>query len=103
MIPRLSAEAYLIGAFDFNVTPLAPPGTKVLIHETPNRRKTWAVYGVDGWYLGSAPEHYRCYQVYAAKTRAERIAQTVEFFPHWGKMPSLSLADTAVWAAINLC
>jgi len=33
--PRLSAEAQLNGAFDYNKTPLAPPGTKVLIHETP--------------------------------------------------------------------
>jgi hypothetical protein len=58
--PRLSAEAQLNGAFDYNKTPLAPPGTKVLIHETPNRRRTWAVHGVDGWYLGGAKDHYRC-------------------------------------------
>jgi hypothetical protein len=101
--PRLSAEAQLNGAFDFNKTPLAPPGTKVLIHETPNRRRTWAVHGVDGWYLGGAPEHYRCYRVYATKTGAERIARTVEFFPHFGKMPQLSSADAAIRAAIALC
>jgi hypothetical protein len=101
--PRLSAEAQLNGAFDYNKTPLAPPGTKVLIHETPNRRKTWAVHGVDGWYLGGAPEHYRCYRVYATKTRAERIARTVEFFPHFGHMPQLSSADAAIRAAIDLC
>jgi hypothetical protein len=34
--PRLSAEAQLNGAFDCNKTPLAPPGTKVFIHETLN-------------------------------------------------------------------
>jgi hypothetical protein len=101
--PRLSAEAQLNGAFDYNKTPLAPPGTKVLVHETPNKRRTWAVHGVDGWYLGGAPEHYRCYRVYASKTRAERIARTVEFFPHYGKMPALSSADAAVRAAIDLC
>ena len=101
--PRLSAEAQLNGAFDYNKTPLAPPGTKVLIHETPNKRRTWAVHGVDGWYLGGAPEHYRCYRVYASKTRAERIARTVEFFPHYGAMPALSSADAAVRAAIDLC
>jgi hypothetical protein len=98
--PRLSAEAQLNGAFDYNKTLLAPPGTKVLIH-TPNR--TWAVHGVDGYYLGGAPEHYRCYRVYATKTRAERIARTVEFFPHFGKMPALSSADAAIRAAIELC
>ncbi len=101
--PRLSAEAQLNGVFDYNKTPLAPPGTKILIHETPNRRKTWAVHGVDGWYIGGAPEHYRCYKVYATKTRAERIARTVEFFPHYGAMPKLSSVDAAVRAAIDLC
>jgi hypothetical protein len=51
MNPRLSAKAQLNGAFDYNKTPLAPTSTKVLIHETPNRRRTWAVHGVDGWYI----------------------------------------------------
>ena len=51
--PRLSAEAQLNGAFDFNRTPLAPPGTQVIVHETHDNRRTWAPHGVDGWYLGS--------------------------------------------------
>jgi hypothetical protein len=76
---------------------------KVLIHETPNRRQTWAVHGANGWYLEGALEHYWCYRVYATKTRAERIARTVEFFPHYGGMPQLSSADAAIRAAIDLC
>jgi hypothetical protein len=31
--PKLSAHAQLHGIFDYNKTPLAPPGTKVIIHE----------------------------------------------------------------------
>ena len=31
--PSLSAYAYLFGNFNFNKTPLASPGTKVLIHK----------------------------------------------------------------------
>ena len=31
--PKLSAYANLHGAFDFNRTPLAPPGTKIIIHD----------------------------------------------------------------------
>jgi hypothetical protein len=31
--PQLSSSAHLHGAFDFNRTPLAPPGIKVLIHD----------------------------------------------------------------------
>jgi hypothetical protein len=101
--PRLSAKAQLNGAFNYNKTPLAPPGTKVLIHETPNKQRTWAVHGTDGWYLGGAPEHYRYYRVYAIKTRAERITQTLEFFPHYGKVPQLSSAGAAIRAVIELC
>ena len=46
--PRLSAEAQLNGDFDFNRIPLAPPGTQVIVHKTPNNRRTWAPHGVDG-------------------------------------------------------
>ena len=56
--PRLSAEAQLNGAFGFNRTPLAPPGTKVLVFEAPNICRTWAPHGVTGCYIGSALEHY---------------------------------------------
>jgi hypothetical protein len=34
--PKLSAYAYLSGNFDFNKTPLAPPGTKVVVHLKPD-------------------------------------------------------------------
>jgi hypothetical protein len=36
--PQLSAQAHMHGTFDFNCTPLAPPGTKVLIHEKSDVR-----------------------------------------------------------------
>jgi hypothetical protein len=38
--PRLSAEAQLNGQFDYNRTPLAPPGIKVVIHERHDTRKS---------------------------------------------------------------
>eukprot|EP00978_Attheya_sp_CCMP212_P022995 scaffold69577_cov29-Attheya_sp.AAC.1 len=46
--PKLSAYAQVHGAFDFNRTPLAPPGTKVLVHEKPGVRASWAAHAVDG-------------------------------------------------------
>jgi hypothetical protein len=41
--------------------------------KTPGRRKTWAPHGQDGWYIGPALEHCRCYTVYITKTRSSRI------------------------------
>ena len=100
--PQLSAEAHMNGAFDFNKTPLAPPGTKVLVHETPQLRGSWAPHGVEGWYVGHAPKHYRCYRCYIPSTRAERISRSVEFFPHSTTMPATSSADAATEAAREL-
>ena len=100
--PRLSAEAQLNGAFDFNKTPLAPPGTRVIIQEQTGVRRTWSVHGTDGWYLGPAPEHYRCYTVYCSKTGRERIIDTVEFFLADIRMSRMSSADNATVAAKEL-
>ena len=33
---------------DFNKTPLAPPVCKVVIHENPDARRTWAPHGSGG-------------------------------------------------------
>ena len=100
--PRLSAKAQLNGPFNFNATPLAPPGTKVLIHETPDQQRSWAPHGVYDWYIGPELEHYRCYQVYVPTMRAECVAKTVQFFPNNCPVPKLSSADNAAGAAREL-
>ena len=100
--PKLSAQALIHGPFDFNRTPLAPPGTKVLIHIKPNMRETWSPHGTEGWYLGPAMNHYRCYRVYANETKAERIADTLAWFPTTVKMPTASSTDAAITAANDL-
>jgi hypothetical protein len=69
--PRLSAWSQVHGIFDFNRTPLAPPGTRVLVHEKPSLRGTWSPHAVDGLYLGPAMLHYRCYRVWIIETTSE--------------------------------
>jgi hypothetical protein len=56
--PKLSAATHIYGKYYFNRAPMAPPGTIIIAHETPNRRRTWAPHGQDGWYIGPALEHY---------------------------------------------
>ena len=90
---NLSAWAYLFGNFDFNKTPLAPPGTRVVVHEKPQQRASWAFHGVDGWYIGPSPEHYRCVKCYITKTKSERDADTVSFHPHTIEFPEISTLD----------
>jgi hypothetical protein len=98
--PRLSSEAQLSRAFDFNKTPLAPPGTRVIIHEQTGVRRTWSVHGTDGWYLGPAPEHYRCYTVVPKPVASALL--TPSNFPADIRMPRMSSADNATIAAKEL-
>jgi hypothetical protein len=79
--PKLSAATHIFGQYDFNRAPMAPPGTRIISHETPNRRRTWAPHGQYGWYIGPALEHYRCYTLYITKTRGERVVETVDSPP----------------------
>jgi hypothetical protein len=88
--PRMSAYAQLNEHYDFNLSPMAPPGTRIIAHEKPDQQASLDPYGVDGYYLGPALDHYRSYQVYITKTRGARIADTVELFPSKTSMPQTS-------------
>ena len=62
--PTLSAHEQLHGLFDFSATPFVPPQTKVIAHQNPTIRKSWAPRGKYGWYIDQAKDHYRCYNIY---------------------------------------
>jgi hypothetical protein len=100
--PRMSAYAQLNGHLDFNRTPLAPPGTRVIAYEKPDQRASWDPHGLGGYYLGPALDHYRCYQVHITKTKGTQIVDTVEFFPATLLMPHTSSKDLASIAALEL-
>jgi hypothetical protein len=100
--PKLLAATHIFGQYDFNRAPMAPPGTRIIAHETPERRRTWAPHGQDGWYIGPALEHDRCYTVYITKTRSNRIVEAVNFFPHKFTLPFPSSHNLATQAAADL-
>jgi hypothetical protein len=62
--PKLSAWAQVHGAFDFNRTPIGPPGCRVLAHDKPVNRTKWSPHGLEGWYVGPALDSYRCYNIW---------------------------------------
>ena len=57
--PKLSAWEQLHGRYDFNSTPIAPPGIRIKAHARPAQRQTWVPHTFDAWYIGPATEHYR--------------------------------------------
>ena len=99
---NLSAYAQIWGQFDFNRNPLSIPGTKVLIFENAQQRGTYGAKGVDGWYIGPAMEHYRCYETYVSKTGGTRHADTVVFFPTKCNVPNISSNEVIQSSALDL-
>ena len=56
--PKLSAYNQVWGTFDFNKTSLAPPGCKVVVHESAVQRDSFGKHGKIGYYCGWSPDHY---------------------------------------------
>lgn len=102
--PTKSAYEALYGApYDFNRHPLAPPGTKAVVYEPADSRSSWGPRGVDGWYLGSAKDHYRGYIFYVPETKRTRIANTAEFFPQHCRFRQVHPSTHAKLVAEELC
>ena len=100
--PKLSAYAFINGEYNYRATPMAPPGTKVLVYKHPTIRASWDLNGEPGWYIGPALDHYRCVQCYIPRTKSIVISDTVEFFPTIIKFPSFKLADFIQQAATDM-
>lgn len=66
---------------DFNARSVAPPGTKVSIHDKLQKRGTYGVHGINAWCIGPNMNHYRCYTWYVPVTGGTRFADTVKFSP----------------------
>jgi hypothetical protein len=100
--PKLSSYAYLFGNFDFNKTPLAPPGTRVAVHLKPDQRASWAYHTEEGWYIGPSMEHYHCVKCYIPTTSRERNVDTLQFFPKKIPFPRISTEDYLKQAASDI-
>jgi len=100
--PTVSAYQYVHGAFDYNKMPLAPMGCAVQIHERSEKRGSWAMNSVDGWYLRTSDEHYRCHEIYMKHTRGVRISDTVHVKHKHITALTLTPEDTIVKALNDL-
>ena len=77
-------------------------GCTVQLHETPHRRKTWAEYSVDAYYVEASPKHYRCHKVCKVKTKSERISKTVFFKHKYIIQPTFTSEDIIIKALQDL-
>jgi hypothetical protein len=56
----------------------------------------------DGWYIGIAPEHYRCHSIFVKATRSIRTSDTVFFKHKYITQPTVTPADAIVKAYQDL-
>jgi hypothetical protein len=89
----LSAYTQLHGEFDFNRTPIAPIGCKVIVHDRRNEHGSWDNHGSPGYCIDRAEQHYRNYKCYMKNTKSTRISNTVEFFPTYYTLPRVRAID----------
>ena len=91
--PLISAYTQVHGEFDYNRTPIAPTGCKVIVHDRRGERGSWSNHGSHGYYIERAPHHYRNYTCYMRDTKQNRISNTVEFFPSHCTLPKITPID----------
>ena len=83
--PKKSPYNKIWGNFDYDATPLGPPGCNVVVHN--REHSLWGPRGTQGWYITRAKDHYYNHKCLVKKTGAIKIFNAVEFFPHQITMP----------------
>jgi hypothetical protein len=89
--PTKLAYKVLYGPYDWNRYPLTPLGCKAVIYKDGDTRGSWALCGVDGWYLGPLMGHYWCDIYYIPETPEYRVSGSTELFPQHCQLPDMML------------
>ncbi len=92
--PAISTYEALNGPYDWNQYPLTLLGCKAVVYKDGNTGGSWALGGVDGWYLGSLMDHYRCDLYYIAKIWVYRISGFTELSPNTAKCQTWPQTNT---------
>jgi hypothetical protein len=91
--PSMLAYEAIWGPYNWNCFPLASPGCKAIIYESPDAQGLWGSRGTDTWYLGPSVDHYQCNNYFIPETRAYQISGSAKLFPQHCQVPFLSAKD----------
>ena len=91
----MSAYTQLFGSFDYNMTPLAPLGTKAFVHERTGQRQSHADHSKVGYVIGKSPNHYRHLYFYLPSTRGNQHTDIYVFVPSKFELPANAAAERA--------
>ncbi|KAJ1398010.1 hypothetical protein B484DRAFT_339767, partial [Ochromonadaceae sp. CCMP2298] len=101
--PTVSAWEHVHGhPYDYDAHPFVHAGCKVVVHESPDTRGSWAAHGHVGFYIGPAAGHYRCFRAWMPHTHHVRISGTIAWFPKDLVIPGNSVMEHFTAAASDL-
>ena len=72
---------------------MAPPGTRVIVHDKPGNRISWGHHGTPVWYIGPSLDQYICMQYYMPTTGIVRITDTLQCIPKAFAFPKKPTED----------
>jgi hypothetical protein len=70
-------------------------GCRVFIHTKPAMGKSWDYRAKQGFYVGPALDHYRCYKLVKSETKQKVIINKVEFRHAYLQIPAV-LVDNKI-------
>ena len=100
--PNKSAYEQVHGKFNFNITPLAPLGSKTTVHRKPNQRTSWEIHGATGYYVGPAMSHYRSLTFYLPRSGGECISDTAAIYSTMTTVPVWTAEDALIQTVLRL-
>ena len=82
------------GQFDFNKTPLVPPGAKaIIIYSKPEQRASWEFDEKIGFYVAPSMQHHRCVRHFMPQKRSKINVHTLVFISHAIPISSTTVED----------
>jgi hypothetical protein len=94
--PDISAWEHFNGPFNFDATLMGPPGCRVIAHAKGSSQQSWDYRGNEGFYVGPAPDHYRCLTIIKTSTAAVIVLDTVIFQHPTLSVPTLTTTDRII-------
>ena len=68
----------MIVPFNYNKSPLEPLGCQVQVHTNTDKRGTWELHSLYGWYIATSPKNYYVHGCHIKETCSERFINTVQ-------------------------
>ena len=76
----LTYHSYHGKKYDWNVYPMAPPGTCAVVYEDPKNRQSWAPGELDIWYCDPTFDHYHNMKFFVPNTGGHKMSGSFDLF-----------------------